>query len=148
VEKYGKSPELKEFVLKTIEDESNRLEHERFEEEKSKIRSMPVPLANKISLVNIITMFNRYITEADRQSFIIELTNIEIEKQQAQQVKKDAVVNGTGNEANSSTNSTEPSQVALPAKKIQAKTILENNEESEKRLSSSEEDRVALRQAL
>jgi hypothetical protein len=149
VEKYGKSPELKEFVLKTIEDESNRLEHERFEEEKSKIRSMPVPLANKISLVNIITMFNRYITEADRQTFIIELTNIEIEKQKAQQVKKDAVVNGTGNEANSPTNSTEPSQVALPAaKKIQAKTILENNEESEKRLSSSEEDRVALRQAL
>lgn len=94
-------------------------------------------------------MFNRYITEADRQTFIIELTNIEIEKQKAQQVKKDAVVNGTGNEANSPTNSTEPSQVALPAaKKIQAKTILENNEESEKRLSSSEEDRVALRQAL
>ncbi|MGN6539434.1 MAG: eCIS core domain-containing protein [Ginsengibacter sp.] len=149
VEKYGKSPELKEFVLKTIEDESNRLEHERFEEEKSKIRSMPVPLANKISLVNIITMFNRYITEADRQTFIIELTNIEIEKQKAQQVKKDAVVNGTGNVANSPTNSTEPSQVALPAaKKIQAKTILENNEESEKRLSSSEKDRVALRQAL
>lgn len=99
VEKYGKSEELKEFVLRTIEDESRRLEYERFERNKSMIRSSAMPLSGKLTLLNIFSMFNQYVTNNDVEAFKAELITIEEEKIKAQQAPVDNLQNPNGNAA-------------------------------------------------
>ncbi|WP_205504338.1 eCIS core domain-containing protein [Rufibacter psychrotolerans] len=72
--KYAKSPDLQEFVVKTIQEESRALEYEQFEQEKAAIRGFKTPLANKLSFVDLFTMWHQYVTQADVDAFKVELT--------------------------------------------------------------------------
>jgi hypothetical protein len=84
-EKYENSKELQDFVVKTIEDESKRIEMERFAGIKAEIRGMNVPLENKLTLVNMFTMFNGYIPEQDVEAFRQELIRTEEAKKMIEQ---------------------------------------------------------------
>jgi hypothetical protein len=74
VKKYGKSPELKEFVLNTIKEESRILEYEKFGIFKDKIRTSKIPLKAKLNLVDVsaIWLFGG-IDDGDIYSFRMEL---------------------------------------------------------------------------
>ncbi|WP_207431410.1 DUF4157 domain-containing protein [Sabulibacter ruber] len=78
--KYDKAPELQEFVVKTIQEESRALEYEQFEREKATIRGFQTPLANKLSFVDLFTMWHQYVTQADVDAFKAELTKEDQEK--------------------------------------------------------------------
>jgi uncharacterized protein DUF4157 len=81
-EKYEDNPELKVFVLKTIEEESRNLEYEQFGRFKNHLRTIISPLPNKLSMTNIFVMFHAYITPEDVQAFTAELMRIEEDKKQ------------------------------------------------------------------
>jgi Domain of unknown function (DUF4157) len=90
-EKYEDSPELQEFVIKTIEDESRLIEYEQFDKQKDMIRQANIPLANKFNLVNVFNLFySRYVTNADIEAFKAELVKIEEDKKlKAEQAKQE-----------------------------------------------------------
>lgn len=78
--KYKDSPELQEFVVKTIEEESRILEYEQFEAFKTDIKAKNWVLQSKLNMVQIFTMWRYHITEHDVQAFKDELARIEEEK--------------------------------------------------------------------
>jgi len=85
VKKYGKSPELKEFVLTTIDQESLNLEYEKFEVIKNGIRSSEEPLNIKLKKVDLYTdwIFTD-IRPEDVQAFKNELIQTDIDKKLAE----------------------------------------------------------------
>jgi ribosomal protein L12E/L44/L45/RPP1/RPP2 len=85
VKKYGKSPELKEFVLTTIDQESLNLEYEKFEVIKNSIRSSEEPLDMKLRKVDFFTdwIFTD-IRPEDVQAFKNELVQKDIDKKLAE----------------------------------------------------------------
>jgi Domain of unknown function (DUF4157) len=87
--KYKNSPELQEFVIKTIEDESRVIEYEEFDKQKNMIRQSNTSLASKLYLVDMFNLFNSYVTSVDIESFKAELIKIEEdEKLKAEQDKQ------------------------------------------------------------
>ncbi len=94
MKKYEDSPELQEFVLTTIEEESRNLEYEQFEKQKNIIRNLNVPLQNKLTLLKFFTMFRSYIAEDDIENFRMELIKTEeIKKMMAEQLAQLAELN-------------------------------------------------------
>ncbi|KAA3438747.1 eCIS core domain-containing protein [Rufibacter hautae] len=79
-QKYAKSPELQQFVVKTIEEESRTLEYEQFEKQKTIIRGYEGTLESKLSFLNVFTMWHQYVTQADVDAFKAELTKQDQEK--------------------------------------------------------------------
>lgn len=96
-EKYSKSPELQEFVIKAIEDESRLIEYEEFEKRKEVIRQSNISLENKFKILSLFKLFNHYVTDTDIEAFKAELIKIEEDKklkieqdkQAAEQAKQD-----------------------------------------------------------
>jgi hypothetical protein len=80
MKKHEKSPELKEFVRNTIQEECRLLEYEHFEEHKNFIRNQEISLNSKITAINVFSMFYGYVTRADIEAFRVELARLEEEK--------------------------------------------------------------------
>jgi outer membrane protein OmpA-like peptidoglycan-associated protein len=134
VDKYGKSEELKTFVLQVIEDESRNLEYERFERNKSMIRSSPMPLNSKLTILNIFSMFNQYVTNNDVEAFKAELITIEEEKKLKAQQSTAAMPPPPIDNQSSSTNGTAQTKLFDNGKPdvntLQSKAIFESDAES------------------
>jgi hypothetical protein len=82
--KYKNTPELQDFVVQTIEDESRAIEYEQFEKQKQQLRSANIPLEAKYNLLNFFSMWHQFITGPDLQAFRFELKKIEEDRITAQ----------------------------------------------------------------
>lgn len=88
--KYAKSPELQEFVVKTIEEESRLIEYEEFDKLKNRVKELNIPLANKMTIVSLFGMFFQYVTEGDVASFKAELVRLDEERKLKEAQEKEA----------------------------------------------------------
>jgi hypothetical protein len=119
--KYKKTPELQEFVVKTIEEECRKLEYEQFERQKTLLRNANMPLNGKFNMLTIFGMWHRFITESDVQAFKDELTRIEEEKK-LQSIPP--ATNGT-----STTAQKKEENDGLDKERVQKKSIFESHDE-------------------
>ena len=88
--KYAKSPELQEFVVKTIEEESRLIEYEEFDKLKNRVKELNIPLANKMPIVSLFGMFFQYVTEGDIAAFKAELIRLDEERKLKEAQEKEA----------------------------------------------------------